>query len=87
MTSAGKRLLLRHGIDPTFHAEPAAKGDTVGELVLWHATDIGADLLVMGCYGHSRARELVLGGMSRTVMDSMTLRWRTSSRGHRPASL
>jgi hypothetical protein len=28
---------------------------------------------VMGCYGHSRARELVLGGVSRTIMDSMTI--------------
>jgi len=33
----------------------------------------GADLLVMGCYGHSRAREWVLGGTSRTVLRSMTL--------------
>jgi len=29
--------------------------------------------MVMGCYGHSRARELVLGGASRTVLDSMTV--------------
>jgi len=35
--------------------------------------DLGADLLVMGCYGHSRARELVLGGASRTVLGSMTV--------------
>jgi nucleotide-binding universal stress UspA family protein len=27
----------------------------------------------MGCYGHSRAREWVLGGVSRTVLSSMTL--------------
>jgi nucleotide-binding universal stress UspA family protein len=37
------------------------------------AADLGADLMVMGCYGHSRGRELVLGGASRTVMQSMTL--------------
>jgi nucleotide-binding universal stress UspA family protein len=37
------------------------------------ADDLGADLLMMGCYGDSRARELVLGGASRTVLDSMTL--------------
>jgi len=68
-----EQLLHRHGIDPTFHAEPAVNGDTAGALILSRAADLGADLLVMGCYGHSRMRELVLGGASRTVMDSMTL--------------
>ncbi len=33
----------------------------------------GADLLVMGCYGHSRAREWALGGASRSVLQSMTV--------------
>jgi len=28
---------------------------------------------VMGCYGHGRAREWALGGVSRTVIESMTL--------------
>ncbi len=32
-----------------------------------------ADLLVTGCYGHSRAREWVLGGASRAVLQAMTL--------------
>ncbi|MDP1901739.1 MAG: universal stress protein [Rubrivivax sp.] len=45
----------------------------VGEALLSLAADTAADLLVMGCYGHSRARELVLGGASRTVLQSMTL--------------
>ena len=47
--------------------------DAPGEALLSLAVDTGADLLVMGCYGHSRARELVLGGASRTVLNSMTL--------------
>ena len=34
---------------------------------------LGADLLVMGCYGHGRTREWVLGGATRTVLASMTL--------------
>lgn len=51
----------------------ALPADTPGEALLSLAADIGADLLVMGCYGHSRARELVLGGASRTVLNSMTL--------------
>lgn len=37
------------------------------------AFDLEADLLVMDCYGHSRAREWILGGTSRTVLQSMTL--------------
>ena len=45
----------------------------VGELLLSKAADLGADLLVMGCYGHGRAREWVLGGASRTVLQSMTV--------------
>ena len=47
--------------------------EALGELLLSRAFDLEADLLVMGCYGHSRAREWVLGGTSRTVLRSMTL--------------
>ncbi len=47
--------------------------DEPGEALPSLAADTGADLLVMGCYGHSRAPELVLGGASRTVLNSMTL--------------
>jgi nucleotide-binding universal stress UspA family protein len=35
--------------------------------------DSGADLLVMGCYGHVRVREMLLGGVSRSVLRSMTV--------------
>jgi nucleotide-binding universal stress UspA family protein len=64
--------MLRHGIDPTFHREARVGGD-IGESLLSRAAELGADLVVMGCYGHSRARELVLGGASRTLLASMTL--------------
>ena len=37
------------------------------------AADVSANLMVMGCYGHSRARELVLGGVTRTILESMTV--------------
>ena len=74
---AGKRLDLRgylqlNGVEATWleqGVEPAA----LGELLLSRSFDLDADLLVMGCYGHSRAREWVLGGTSRTVLESMTL--------------
>jgi nucleotide-binding universal stress UspA family protein len=61
-----------HGIQAVWHhggTAPAA----LGELLLSRAFDLSADLLVMGCYGHSRSREWVLGGVTRSVLASMTL--------------
>jgi nucleotide-binding universal stress UspA family protein len=40
---------------------------------LSRAADLGADLLVIGAYGHSRVRELLLGGATRSILQSMTL--------------
>lgn len=45
----------------------------VGEALLALAGELAPDLLVMGCYGHSRLRELVLGGTSRTVLKSAVI--------------
>lgn len=45
----------------------------VAEALLSHAADTGADLIVMGGYGHPRAWELVLGGVTRTLLQSMTV--------------
>lgn len=45
----------------------------VGEWLLSRAADLGSDLIVMGAYGHSRLRELVLGGATRTMLQSMTV--------------
>ena len=64
--------LRRHGIEATMHREGVVTRD-VGGFLLSRAADLGADLLVMGCYGHGRAREWALGGASRTVLESMTL--------------
>jgi len=64
--------LKLHQVDAVWH-EQGKEPDFLGELLLSIAFDLGADLLVMGCYGHSRAREWVLGGTSRTVLRSMTL--------------
>jgi nucleotide-binding universal stress UspA family protein len=61
-----------HGVKATFHREAAEPHD-IGEQLLSCAADESADLLVMGCYGHSRARELILGGATRTILQSMTL--------------
>ena len=68
-----ERYLRWHGVSATSHHESAAGDDEIGELMLSKAADVGADLLVMGCYAHSRVRELVLGGATRVVLRSMTL--------------
>lgn len=64
--------LALHGVQATWHREGGEPGE-LGDLLLSRACDLDAGLLVMGCYGHSRAREWVLGGTSRTVLRSMTL--------------
>lgn len=74
----GSRLSLDawlrlHGVEAQWHREHGPEPDSIGELLLSRAFDLDADLMVMGCYGHSRAREWVLGGASRTVLRSMTL--------------
>lgn len=65
--------LRLHGVEPRWHDHPEDEPSALGELLLSQAFDLDADLMVMGCYGHSRAREWVLGGVSRTVLGAMTL--------------
>lgn len=45
----------------------------VGNAVLSLAADLSSDMLIMGGYGHSRFREILLGGVSNTVLKSMTV--------------
>ncbi len=70
-----ERYLAHHGISPTVHRQALAGPEShrVGELLLSLAADVQADLLVMGCYSHGRAREWVLGGATRTVLQAMTV--------------
>lgn len=64
--------LRRHGVEPTLHHYGDEPG-SIGEYMLSAAADLNADVLVMGAYGHSRAREWVLGGATRTILESMTI--------------
>ncbi len=64
--------LRLHGVEPTWH-HGGRVPPALGEILLSQVADLEADLLVMGCYGHSRAREWALGGTSRTILRSMTL--------------
>jgi nucleotide-binding universal stress UspA family protein len=66
------RHLARHGI--MVEQKSISHGDiNVANALLSYADDVSADLLVMGGYGHSRLREIVLGGTTRTILQSMTL--------------
>ncbi|ACA20379.1 UspA domain protein [Methylobacterium sp. 4-46] len=65
------RHLARHGVDATFRVVRA--GIPPAEALLSHVADCGADLLVMGAYGHARLREALIGGTSRTMLRSMTV--------------
>lgn len=78
--------LQAHGVSATGTEKPVRKisfgermltptvGDaSIAELLLSHAADMDANLIVMGRYGHSRTYELVLGGVTRTMLGSMTV--------------
>jgi nucleotide-binding universal stress UspA family protein len=65
-----KRHLARHGIDVEIKRTAAGNAD-VQSAILAHATDSGADFMVMGAYGHSRLREFILGGVTRSILRSM----------------
>src|SRR5690606_5880922 len=64
--------LARHGVKCRATEEVAARGG-VGETLTACAGEMGADLLVMGCYGHTRFRELLLGGASRHMLAHMPI--------------
>jgi len=62
--------LAQHGIKADMKA--LARGDVdIGNTLVSYAADVSADLIVMGAYGHSRLREIVLGGTTRTILQSM----------------
>jgi nucleotide-binding universal stress UspA family protein len=63
--------LARHGVKVEVKRFSAA-GIDVADALLSHAADSGADFFVMGGFGHSRLREFVLGGVTRSILRSMT---------------
>jgi len=62
--------LARHGVHVNV-VRQTTDGD-VGEAMLALADSLGAGLLVMGAYGHARYQEILLGGATRTVLNTMT---------------
>jgi nucleotide-binding universal stress UspA family protein len=67
-----RRHLARHGIEVTIK-HIAGSGSDVQNAILSHAADSGTDFIVLGGYGHSRLREFILGGVTRSILRSMTV--------------
>ena len=66
------RMLSRHGVsvEVTILAQTLPR---VSEVIARHVADRNADMLVMGAYGHSRFREAILGGATRSMLEHATL--------------
>jgi nucleotide-binding universal stress UspA family protein len=65
------QFLLRHGVQARAASE--VTGIDIADALLSRLSDLGADLLVMGGYSHSRLRERVLGGVTRQILAQMTV--------------
>lgn len=66
------QTLARHGVT----CEVDVLGKTLprtSDVLNRHVTDTGADMLVMGAYGHSRLREAILGGTTRNMLENATV--------------
>lgn len=74
-TLAGTELastLARHGINVTITSQEKEHGVSAQAAIENRLSDHSIDLLVMGAYGHSRWWEMLFGGVTRTLLDSMT---------------
>jgi nucleotide-binding universal stress UspA family protein len=66
------RHLARHSLDVTL--KRVSSGDVdVPSAIRAQVAETGADFMVMGGYGHSRLREFILGGVTRTILTSSTI--------------
>ncbi|HJV86347.1 MAG TPA: universal stress protein [Noviherbaspirillum sp.] len=63
--------LARHGIKIDISQQQTDQ--EIGDALLSLAADKGVDLIIMGGYGHARFREILLGGATRTVLETMTV--------------
>lgn len=64
--------LKRHGIEAEPRSVPI-EHENVGETLLQEAGELGCDLLIMGAFGHSRIREIILGSVTRHVFEATTI--------------
>ncbi|WP_323005115.1 universal stress protein [Pseudorhodobacter sp.] len=66
------QMLVRHGV----RAEVSVLARTmprISDVLLRHARDVDADMLVMGAYGHSRFRQAILGGATRNMLENTSI--------------
>jgi nucleotide-binding universal stress UspA family protein len=71
-TEALVAYLAKHGLDAKIERTSADRAN-IQPAILSIAADAGIDLLVMGAYGHSRMHERFLGGVTRSMLRSMTV--------------
>ncbi len=62
-------FLARHGVNVTVDRLPS-ENHSVADVLRRHAVDTDAQMLVMGAYGHSRLRERIFGGVTRSMLES-----------------
>ncbi len=67
------RHLSRHGLKTEVRSLDIVSGKSISTVLLDEVEKLGADLVVMGGYGHSRLKEMVLGGVTREIFSSMTV--------------
>jgi nucleotide-binding universal stress UspA family protein len=65
--------LARHALDVSAARTVVSDGLSPADALLDYASDIQADLLIVGGYGHSRTREMIMGGVTRDLLHHMTL--------------
>lgn len=66
------QMLARHGV--TCEIDVLSKTmNRVSDVLIRHAIDTAADMMVMGAYGHSRFREAILGGATRNMLEKATV--------------
>jgi nucleotide-binding universal stress UspA family protein len=66
------RHLGRHGLNVELKRVSAGDAD-IPAAIQSHAAETGTDFMVLGGYGHSRLREFILGGVTRTILTSATI--------------
>jgi nucleotide-binding universal stress UspA family protein len=66
-------VLARHDVKADVDQLEGMENTAAGGQLLSQASKLGADLIVMGAYGHSRWRELVMGGATRSMLQSMAV--------------
>jgi len=66
-------VIARHGVKVETRNISVSNDTSTGDALLSYVADDGSDLLVMGAYGHARWQELVMGGASQSLLNSMTV--------------